>query len=180
MQLPHAPRVRLATLARTPAADALAAVLVAAAATLMVALFAPPTMAQTAVPTVAVDSSAVVRGAPVASRTILRGRVLTVDDVTRDPRLPATPDSIVVGRIARRVIAAGEPLRAPAIMPAPLLRAGSPVTVVYRGGALALTVRGTALGDAAPGDRVNVRVDSKQRVEGVLAADGTVVMGPDQ
>jgi flagella basal body P-ring formation protein FlgA len=117
----------------------------------------------------------------VAARALPRGHVLAADDMSASapasaaapataPAVPSAP----VGWTTRRVIAAGEPLRAPAIAPPAAIRGGQPVDVVYADGMITLRLKGTAMNAAALGERVTVRLDARRRVEGVAAAPGTV------
>jgi len=125
-----------------------------------------------------------VRQVLAAARPLPRGVALAAGDITTDttvawgaPRLAtgaAAERSPVAGWITRRPIAAGEPLREPGVAPPPLIAAGQAVDAVWRRGGIALTVRGTALGDAALGERVIVRLDARRRVEGVAAAPALV------
>jgi flagella basal body P-ring formation protein FlgA len=81
------------------------------------------------------------------------------------------------GWVARRAIAAGEPLRPPAVAPPDAVRHGQPVRVVYRESGLAITISGTAAADAPVGARVAVRVESggrARRLEGTVVAPGLV------
>jgi len=136
-----------------------------------------------------------VRTVPVAARAIARGEVLGADaialapDTTRAvreapaggwtaaPRPTAAAGPVRPGWVARRQIAAGEPLRAPAVTPPDAVRHGQPVRVVYRESGLAITISGTAAADAPVGARVAVRVESAgraRRLEGTVIAPGLV------
>jgi flagella basal body P-ring formation protein FlgA len=117
---------------------------------------------------------------PVAARALGRGQVLTADDIAYAPapahaRLPI-PDSRLPapGWTTRRVIAAGEVLRAPAVAPPAAVRAGEPVALVYQAEGITLRLAGTAAADAPVGGRVPVRVDTRRRFEGVVAGPGVV------
>ena len=143
---------------RTPAP------LVAAVAALFVAPAALP----------AQPASAVARATGyVATRPLPRGTVLAADDMA-----PASPDGSVVaaplGWTTKRLIAAGEPLRAPAVAPPDAIRAGQPVDVVFTDGAITLRLKGTALNAASLGARVAVRIDARRRLDGVAAGPSTV------
>jgi len=66
------------------------------------------------------------------------------------------------------------------VEPPELVRAGGGGGVVVRYGGLRLALRGTAERDGALGERVVVRTEFGQRLEGVVEAEGTVVVeGPD-
>lgn len=116
----------------------------------------------------------------VAARALARGEVLGAQDITwidtvavrgaaRDGEVAVAP-----GWITRRVIAAGEPLRAPAVAPPPVVRANELVELVVQRGGAQLTVRGRAARDAAAGERVTVRVDAARRFDGIAEAQGRV------
>ena len=114
----------------------------------------------------------------VARHDLARGHALTaadVDTVVVDaPAARATTARAEPGWITRRVVRAGEPLRAPALEPPPLVSSGAAVTLVWETNGLRLTRQGTALGDARRGDRVAVRVDATRRFTGVVTAKGVV------
>lgn|SRR5690606_24247951 len=82
----------------------------------------------------------------------------------------------VIGWVARRPIAAGEVLAPPAIAPPAAVTAGEDVRVVVRTGAIELAVRGRALGTAAAGERIGVRLETGRRLMGVAARGGVVVV----
>jgi flagella basal body P-ring formation protein FlgA len=105
---------------------------------------------------------------PVAARDLPRGHVLAAGDV-RAPR-----GASVVGWTTRRVIAAGEPLRAPAVAAPAAVRAGDRVAVVWRDAGIELRLAGTATHDAPVGGRVAVRVDARRRLEGTVAGPALV------
>lgn len=117
--------------------------------------------------------------APVAAREIPRGAVLAEEDVALAPLLEwgaprARGEAPGAGWVARRRIAAGEPLRDPAVGPPLLVRSGEEVRVVWRRGEVTVTARGSALGSASRGERVSVRVDGRRRLEGVAEGPGIV------
>lgn len=131
-----------------------------------------------------------VGGAPaetllVARHDLARGVVLTAHDIDTlvvDGAAAGRPSRAVAdapvapGWRTRRVVRGGEPLRAPAVAPPPLVARGATVTLVWESAALRLTRQGTALGDAHRGDRVTVRVDATRRFTGIATASGTVVV----
>lgn len=115
----------------------------------------------------------------VAARDLARGVALTAADVAYD-RPPGEGAAglapLPVGWVTRRTISEGEVLRHPAIAPPPMVRAGEPVRLLWGRGAVRVSVRGTALGSAAEGERVAVRVDVKRRFEGIAVGKGIVLM----
>jgi flagellar basal body P-ring formation protein FlgA len=115
--------------------------------------------------------------AQVAARGIARGAVLTEADICDEGGGGA--GRVGPGWVARRVIAAGEPLREPAVGRPQLVRAGEAVDVVWSGGGVTLRVRGTAMGGAVEGERVLVRLDAHRRIEGTAAGAGVVRINGD-
>jgi flagella basal body P-ring formation protein FlgA len=129
------------------------------------------------------DVAALGDSAPVAAHALPRGHTITAADVAwiaadSLARLgPARTDArgaSVVGATTRRVVAAGEPLRAPAVVPAVAITAGDRVAVVYRDAGIELRLQGTAVNAAAVGGRVTVRLDNRRRLTGTASAPGVV------
>jgi flagellar basal body P-ring formation protein FlgA len=112
----------------------------------------------------------------VAARQLPRGQVLTVDDVAVQGNDAArcTPHAAVVGSVTRRVIAAGEVLREPAVAPPDLIAVNQPVNVVWRDAGIEVRLKGTAMNAAPAGGRVTVRIDVRRRLEGIALAPGLV------
>jgi flagella basal body P-ring formation protein FlgA len=113
----------------------------------------------------------------VATRPLPRGYTLAAGDMAAAPApggatAVAAAPAALVGWTTRRVIAAGEVLRAPAVAPPAAVRAGQPVAVVYAAEGVTLKLHGTAATDAPLGGRVAVRVDTRRRFEGVVEAPG--------
>jgi flagellar basal body P-ring formation protein FlgA len=129
---------------------------------------------------IAAQAGAAAADAPTAVRDLPRGHTLTVDDIAgADQRQPtAGGDLAMAGWVTRRAIRAGEPLREPAVAPAPVIRAGEPVEAIWRQGGLELRVRGVALANAVAGQRVAVRLDTRRRLEGTAAGPGQVLVSP--
>lgn len=115
--------------------------------------------------------------AAIAARDLPRGATLTADDIryaaVSDPRGGSDPD-VAPGWVTRRVVNQGEPLRTPAVAPPLAVSHGDQVDVLVRRGAITLRMRGTAMGSAALGERVTVRIDSRRRVDGLAAGPGVV------
>lgn len=118
----------------------------------------------------------------VAARPIARGTTLAAADLvlarvevaTGAADLFSEPEQ-VVGRVAGRALAQGEALHARLLRAARLIRRGDQVWLASSGGAISVSVRGTALEDGAAGDRVTVRNLSSERVvEGIIRPDGVV------
>jgi flagella basal body P-ring formation protein FlgA len=119
----------------------------------------------------------------VARHDLARGVALTaadIDTVVTDERrasgVERRAEWPAPGWITRRVMRAGEPLRAPAVAPPPLVAGGARVTLVWEVDGLRLTREGTALGAARRGERVLVRVDATRRFAGIATAPGVVTV----
>jgi flagella basal body P-ring formation protein FlgA len=87
---------------------------------------------------------------------------------------PAAADDPLVGWMTRRMIAAGEPLRAPAIAAPQLVKSGDLVEVVWGHNGIVVTMRGRATRSAAVGERIAVRMDAQRKLEGTVVAPGRV------
>ena len=115
----------------------------------------------------------------VAARRLERGVTLTEADIAQTvavhwggPQRDAAEAG--AGWVTRRVIAAGEPLRPPAVAPPLLVNAGELVQVVARRGSVELTLRARAASSAAAGERVTVRTEAGRRLRGIAVARGVV------
>ncbi len=130
----------------------------------------------------------------VATRRLARGAVLRASDMTvarigrralaaRSAARSATRSAgaVTAGWVARRVIQAGEVLRAPAVAPAPLVAAGQAVQYTYQQDGLALTLDGVAPVAGSLGDTIPVRLGARRRVTGIVAGPAHVVaLAPSQ
>lgn len=122
----------------------------------------------------------VLRATPVATRELDRTAELGPDDVSWTdqvewgPPQPPAPDPI--GQRAQRRIRTGEALLAPAVGPGPWVESRAPVEVVFQKGRVTIALRGTALADALPGERVHVRLEDGRRVQGRATGPGLVAL----
>jgi flagella basal body P-ring formation protein FlgA len=118
----------------------------------------------------------------VAARAIARGETLQAGDIaTMDTTIvwrwnSIAPDTTraLPGWVSRRNIALGEVLRAPAVMPPPVITSGARVTAIWQDGPLRLVVTGIATNTAAIGAPVGVRIDPTRRLDGIAAGPNTV------
>lgn len=118
----------------------------------------------------------------VATRALLRGDTLRADDIAvvdtvitwRWNGLAPDTTRAQAGWIARRPIAAGELLRAPAVTPPPVIASGATVTAIWQDGPLTLVVSGVATNTATIGAPVGVRIDRTRRLDGIAVAPNTV------
>lgn len=119
----------------------------------------------------------------VAARPIERGAVISSDAVNiRAGPAPAgvlaSPDD-AVGRIARRALAPGVPIRADALAAAPAVRRGMPVLLVARVGGARIEAGGIAEADAPAGSPVTARNRATgTRVRGMVTQSGTIEIFP--
>jgi flagella basal body P-ring formation protein FlgA len=122
----------------------------------------------------------------VATRAIARGAVIGAEDVRSEtrlatrPLLPAEVDPAgLVGCLARRDIAAGEPMLPGLVAVRPDVRAGSTITVLLPGRGFLVELQGTAQSDARAGERVAVRRRGDQALLNCIAqSDGTALVQP--
>jgi flagella basal body P-ring formation protein FlgA len=116
----------------------------------------------------------------IATHALARGAVLGLGDIVyRDStlRFPSDTSVIVPGWVTRRMIAAGEVLRAPAVEAPAAVSANEPVELEYQDQNVRLTVRGTATRRGSMGERVGVRTEQGRRMEGTVVAPGRVRIG---
>lgn len=122
---------------------------------------------------------------PVASRPLVKGSVITAQDVQL-AKLNGTTvgkDSVenlgdIVGRSLTKDIGQGEMFKAAAVVVPPVIAAGSRVTIVYRHNRLEVTASGTALENGGLGQDIKVRNDSSKKVvTGKVLEAGLVMVG---
>lgn len=83
----------------------------------------------------------------------------------------------VLDMVLRRAVQAGQVVTPHMVEAQRLIQRGQEVTLIVEGTALAVRAKGTALGDAAEGERVQVRNSSSQEVvEGVVRGRGIVAV----
>jgi len=119
---------------------------------------------------------------PVVTRTIQPGEVIRDADVSmirvaavRSLESVASAKEEVVGKEARKSISAGRVIPSESVADPSVIRRNRTVTMVYRDGAMTLTSRGKALGDAKVGEDVRIAPPGGgQPVVGVAMEDGTV------
>lgn len=117
----------------------------------------------------------------VAARDLPRNHVLVAADLlpapdalprARDRQAAAEPEA---GWITRRMVRAGEPLRAPAVVPPPAITAGDTVTIVWMlPDGIRVTRAGVALGSAGTGEPVLVRIGALRRLRTFAVGPSTV------
>ncbi len=112
-----------------------------------------------------------------------RGHVLALEDIAYEesvvwgpPRLNKQPDP--VGWVAQRPVDIGDELRRPTVRPPLGVVSGSPVSIVWSTGTVAVTVPGVAAGSGPVGESVYVRTESGKRIRGTIVAPGVVDVSP--
>lgn len=112
-----------------------------------------------------------------AAHAIPRGTVLAADDIEfRSATTAAATGRTEVspGWVTRRMIAAGEVLRSPAVIAPQVVTANESVQVEWIDGNVRLTMRSVATRNAGVGDRVTVRTDSGKRMDALVIGPGRV------
>lgn len=126
---------------------------------------------------------AVVADYLVAARPLRAGQVLGPADLgARRGDLTALSDNLLtdptqaVGHHTRIAVAAGSPLRGDMLRVPHAVRQGQNVTVLGVGAGFRVASEGRAMNNAAPGEKVRVRLADGQVVTGTAQAGGTVVL----
>jgi flagella basal body P-ring formation protein FlgA len=119
----------------------------------------------------------------VAGRAMLAGsKVDAADLTTRVEELTALPASVLqdpnlaIGRVLASNVQAGSVLRAENLKQVLAVVNGQTVRVIYESSTLSVTSDGRALGNAAVGQGVDVRVGSGKTVRGIVRSTGVVVI----
>lgn len=119
----------------------------------------------------------------VATRTIRAQTVVQADDLTLVAA--AIPNALgnladAVGQEARISIYAGRPILAADLGPPAVVDRNQIVPLAYQSGALAILTEGRALARGGVGDVIRVmNLASRSTVLGRIAANGTVLVGPN-
>lgn len=129
-------------------------------------------------------SASTLREVPVASRDILRGHVLTLQDLkTQKMDLKRMPRGIVLeaenllGLEAQRHIRSGKPIRHKYLRTPPHARSGEDVTIFFQQPGLQLKATGRALEDGQKGDIIRVMNDaSKSVIKARITGNGEVTV----
>ncbi|MCB6177944.1 flagellar basal body P-ring formation protein FlgA [Rhodobacter sp. Har01] len=117
----------------------------------------------------------------VAARTLPAGSVLGKGDIMLvDAEIPGALTDLepALGQQTRIALYAGRPLHASDIAAPALVERNATITLVYRAGGLTITAEGRALDRAAEGEVARaLNLSSKSTVSGLVAADGTIIVG---
>jgi len=90
---------------------------------------------------------------------------------------PAVLAADAVGKAARRVVRAGQPLRNADLMRPEIVQKNDTVMLYYEVPGIVLTMRGKALESGAEGDLVSVlNVNSKRTIQGIVTGPGRVTV----
>lgn len=120
-----------------------------------------------------------------ASRSLRRGLILGPGDTELargwfPPSATGQGTECVEGLHLLNSVSAGTPLSRSDLGPAPWVRRGETLRVLYTATALHLEVRGVARADGWEGDRIRLRIDGGGRdCEGVVVAPGLVRVQPE-
>jgi flagella basal body P-ring formation protein FlgA len=122
--------------------------------------------------------------AAVPTRALARGEVFKAGDIVVERRAkseftsePAVLAADVVGKAARRVVRAGQPLRNADLMKPEIVQKNDTVMLYYEVPGIVLTMRGKALESGAEGDLVSVlNVHSKRTIQGIVTGPGRVTV----
>jgi len=117
----------------------------------------------------------------VSTRAIPRGQVLKPDDValqnldlTQLPKGVLTDTGEAVGKTASGHVAGGMPVRADMLRAVAVVLQGQTVRVVFVGSGLRVSSEGRALGNAGPGEPVQVKTASGKLIKGIAQGPGVV------
>ncbi|ACA18545.1 flagella basal body P-ring formation protein FlgA [Methylobacterium sp. 4-46] len=122
----------------------------------------------------------------VLARPLARGETVGPQDVTleRRPRDAAPPDGVadaasLVGQVAQRALAPGQPLRSADLARPDLVQRGEAVTILYEGPGVSLALGGLAREGGPLGATVSVvNPVSKKVLQGTVVGPGRVSVGP--
>jgi flagella basal body P-ring formation protein FlgA len=118
----------------------------------------------------------------VLNRALNRGEIVTADaislqerDITTLPYGYLATAAEAVGKTIKRPLTAGSVLTPDALELQRIIKRGQSVTLLSRIGGLEIRAQGTAMADAAQGDRLKVENTSSRRiVEGVVRSADTI------
>ena len=119
---------------------------------------------------------------PILTQSVPRGEIVSDGDISIEKvEIRSDFDQIIVdrddiiGKQAKRALAAGQPLRFSQLMHPILIERGQEVTLVSGISGVQVRMQGKALASGAAGDRILVANErSGRRLEGVVGRDGTV------
>jgi flagella basal body P-ring formation protein FlgA len=135
---------------------------------LLLALLPPPALAESLIATRTIRAQTVLEPQDMALvAALIPGALARVEEA--------------VGQEARVTLYAGRAIRPGDLGPPALVQRNQIVTLVYRRGALGITAEGRALDRGGLGDDIRVmNLASRSTITGRVAADGSVVVGPQR
>jgi flagellar basal body P-ring formation protein FlgA len=117
----------------------------------------------------------------VLTRPVARGALLTAQDIDVDIRDVGSntayfeDPAAVLGKVLTRAGSAGQTLNPAHLANSTAVKRGQQVSLVANSNGILVRITGTAMADAAIGDRLKVKNNSSARVvEGTVLADGSV------
>jgi len=127
--------------------------------------------------------SSLVAQTVVAERALRAHTVVVADDLALSDQAvggAAGDLDTVAGRELRTAVYKGQPILLSNLTAPALIERNQMVTLVFDNGAVTISVEGRALDRGGLGDLIRVmNTMSRQTVQGVIAADGTVRVNPD-
>lgn len=122
--------------------------------------------------------------APRPRRTIYPGDIIRAEMLDeapiewRESSDVARSSEDLIGRVAKRTLLAGQPIRISSTEDPQMIANGNPVQLVYERPGISISASGQALQSARAGDPIRVRnVESGNVVTGVVTPSGTVLVG---
>ncbi len=122
---------------------------------------------------------------PVLNRNVARGELINESDivfteapVNRARTIVKTADDLI-GKTARRPLAAGSAIRHSDVTAPRLIEKGAVVTLSYQVAGMRMTHQGVALNNGAKGDIISVKnIESERTLKGVVADRNLVSIAP--
>jgi flagellar basal body P-ring formation protein FlgA len=140
-----------------------------------------------AISVVILTSNVIGAEVPVAARTLERGTIIQIEDITwQDVQISSNDSSMsdatkIVGLELKRQRKAGEIFRASDLAPPTMIKRGQSVTLLVATGGLQLATSGKSLQDGAQGSIVRVQNNTTRRIiEGRVLDSNTVQVSPPQ
>lgn len=117
-------------------------------------------------------------------RALVAGQVVAAEDLTVvSGDLTALPTGVVtnplsaVGKSLRNSLGGGQPLRNDQLVATLVIRQNQTVRVISQGAGFAVSAEGKALGNAAAGQVVSIRMANGQTISGIARPEGSVEVG---
>lgn len=111
----------------------------------------------------------------IAGQMISEADLVTLSgDISHFPVGVARDPAGVIGKTVRNSLGAGQAIRFDQLVPPIVIRQGQTVKVTSKGPGFAVSAEGKAVNNAAPGQNVQIRMNSGQTISGTTRADGSV------